>query len=187
MQMNSKDLTLRVPRGALLAAAAVLLVAAALFARGITTGSAAEPTKEITVYSVAQKEVYINNSDDRERGVGKNPFSEDSNVPSPKSNKLPAAGDNILAVNGLFSDPGAKKKIGEATASCGFNFASNASCDLTIRLSGGNLLASGAVHFKSKHLILAIIGGTGAYKGAGGEMHIDPGGPHSQKWTISLL
>jgi hypothetical protein len=185
--MNSKDLTLRIPRGALLAGAALLLVAAALFARGIGSGTAAEPQKEMTFYSTAQKEVYINNSDDRERGVGANPFSEDSTVPSPKSNKLPAAGDNILAVNKLTSDAGGKKKIGEATATCGFNFDSNASCDLTIRLSGGNLLASGAVHFHSKNLILAIIGGTGAYKGAGGEMHISPGGKHSQKWTISLV
>jgi hypothetical protein len=185
--MNSKDLTLRIPRGALLAGAAVLLVAAALFARGIGSGSAAEPAHELTIYSTAQKEVYINNSDDRERGVGKNPFNENSGASSPVSKKLPAPGDAVLAVNALSSDPGGKKKIGEATATCTFNFAENAACDLTVRLSGGNLIASGSIHHNSKHLILAIIGGTGAYEGAAGEMHIDPGGPHSQKWTISLL
>jgi hypothetical protein len=184
--MNSKDLTLRVPRGALLAGAAVLLVAAALFARGITTGDAAEPPTEIAVYSVAQKAVYINNADDRERGVGKNPFSEDSSVPSPKSSKLPAAGDNLLAVNDLYMGPGKKGKLGQATETCDFNFNANADCSLTIRLSGGNLVATGAIHFNSKNFVLAIVGGTGTYKGAGGELTVSPGGKNTQKFAISL-
>jgi hypothetical protein len=184
--MNSKDLTLRIPRGALLVAAAVALVGAALFAHGIAAGSAAEPMKEMTVYSVAQKEVYINNADDRERGVGKNPFSEDSTVPSPKSTKLPAAGDNILAVNDLYSAPNKKGKLGQAAETCDFNFNANADCDLTIRLAGGNLIAEGAIHFNSKNFVLAIVGGTGTYKGAGGEMTVSPGGKNAQKFTISL-
>ncbi len=184
--MNSKDLTLRVPRGVLIAAAAVALVAAALFARGVTTGSAAEPAKEMTVYSVAQKAVYINNADDRERGVGKNPFSEDGTVPSPKSQKLPAAGDNLLAVNDLYSSPGKQGKLGQATETCDFNFNANADCDLTLRLADGNLIAQGAIHFNSKNFVLAIVGGTGAYRGAGGELTVGPASKNAQKFTISL-
>ncbi len=184
--MNSKDLTLRMPRGVLIAGAAILFVAAALFARGITTGTAAEPAKEMTVYSFAQKQVYVNNADDRERGAGKNPFSEDSNVPTPKSSRLPAAGDNILAVNTLYSSADKSGKVGQATETCDFNFNANASCDLTIRLSGGNLIAEGAIHFNSKNFVLAIVGGTGAYRGAGGELMVGPAGKSGQKFAISL-
>jgi hypothetical protein len=184
--MNSKDLTLRVPRGALMAGAAVLLLAAALFARGITTGSAAEPAKEMTVYSVAQKQIYVNNQDDRERGVDKNPFTE-GKVASPTPSTLPAAGDQTLAVASIYSAPGKKGKEGESAETCFFNFSKNASCDLTIRLQGGSLDATGAIHFDAKNFVLAIVGGTGAYKGAGGELKVSPASKSAQKFAISLV
>jgi hypothetical protein len=184
--MKSKDLAPRLPRGALLVAVAALLLAAAFFARGITTGAAAEPAGEMTVFSVAQKQVYINNADDRERGVGKNPFSESGAVRSPKSTKLPAAGDNILSVSNLYSSADKKGKLGQTTETCDFNFNANASCNLTIRVAGGNLIAEGAIHFNSKDFVLAVVGGTGAYKGAGGELTVSPAGKSAQKLAISL-
>jgi hypothetical protein len=184
--MNSKDVTLRIPRGALLVGAAVALLAAALFAHGIATGSAAAPAKEMTVYSIAQKQIYVNNQDDRERGVDKNPFTEGS-VPSPTPSTLPAAGDQTLAVAGVYPKPSQKGKEGETAETCFFNFAKNASCDLTIRLQGGNLYATGAIHFNAKNFVLAIVGGTGAYKGAGGELKVSPAGKKAQKFAISLV
>jgi hypothetical protein len=184
--MNSKDLTLRVPRGALLAAAAALLAAAALFAHGIGTSSAQEPSQRMTVYSVAQKQIYVNNQDDRERGVDKNPFTEGS-VPSPTPSTLPAAGDQTLAVAGIYSKPSQKGKEGESAETCFFNFAKNASCDLTIRLKGGSLEATGAIHFDAKRFALAVVGGTGEYKGASGELVVSPASKKAQKFVISLV
>jgi hypothetical protein len=183
--MQSNQVVLRIPGRILLAGTAVLLIAAALFARGIASGSAAEPAKVMTVYSVAEKQIYVNNQDDRERGVDKNPFTEGA-VPSPTPDTLPAAGDQTLAVAGIFSTPGGKQKQGNAAETCFFNFSSNASCDLTIRLGGGNLIAQGAIHFNSKNFVLAIVGGTGAYRDAGGELKVSPGGKNAQKFKILL-
>ena len=183
--MNSKDLTLRIPRGALMVGAAVLIAAAALFAHGIASSSAKEPSRNMTVYSVAEKQIYVNNQDDRERGVDKNPFTEGT-VPSPTPATLPAAGDQTLAVAGIFSGPNKKGKEGESAETCFFNFSKNASCDLTIRLQGGNLEATGAIHFDSKNFVLAIVGGTGKYKGAGGELKVGPASKNAQKFAISL-
>jgi hypothetical protein len=183
--MNSKDLTLRVSRRAVAVGAVVVAVAAVLFAHGITTSSAQEPGQRLTVYSVAQKQIYVNNQDDRERGVDKNPFTEGS-VPSPTPSTLPAAGDQTLAVAGIYAKPGKQGKEGESAETCFFNFSKNASCDLTIRLKGGNLEASGAIHFDSKNFVLAIVGGTGAYSAAGGELKVSPASKNAQKFVISL-
>jgi hypothetical protein len=162
-----------------------LIAAAALFAHGIAASSAQEPSETMTVYSVAEKQIYVNNQDDRERGVDKNPFTEGS-VPSPTPDTLPAAGDQTLAVAGVYSSPSMKGKEGGSAETCFFNFSSNATCDLTIRLKEGNLEADGAIHFNAKRFVLAIVGGTGAYRGAGGELKVSPASKKAQKFVISL-
>jgi hypothetical protein len=141
----------------------------------------------LTIYAVAKAEVYVNNQDDRQRGVHKNPFSKGAAPKTPLTNKLPAPGDVDLESDALYSSPKKKGKLGTAALQVPFNVSGFADADTTLDLAGGAIVAEGAIKYNDTSFSLAIVGGTGAYIGATGELSVAPATKGVQKLTVDLL
>jgi hypothetical protein len=173
---------------ATIGACALVPAAAASAQSPDPTAPAASGATTFTVYSVTNREVYINNQDDRERGVGHNPFNQKSpkETSSKDTGNGPFAGDAVEAVNILYATDTLKQRSGSTAVSCAYGFDENATCLLSIKLAGGSLEAIGNVHHDAKRLTLAIVGGTGDYTSATGELDVAPATKTAQKFTITL-
>jgi hypothetical protein len=149
------------------------IIAALLFAAGVTSGSAEAATGQhpLTVYSVVTTAQFVNHKDDRQRGLGHNPFLADTAKLAPKNiGNGPFAGDVTLYAFTLYGNANLTHKIGTAVYTCTYNFTKNALCEASFDLSGGSLLASGPVHFANTSFTLAISGGTNKYFAANGQV-----------------
>ena len=168
-------------RTALAACAVALVAASAASAHGTAV-------RRLTIYSVATQEQFMNHEDDRDRGKGNNPFGnfKDSTSATKESGVGPFAGDRSVFTFKLFSDSGTKDTIGNATLICQYSFNKNAVCEAAYVLSGGQLLGNGFFNFNAKTFSLAIIGGTGKYRGETGVMNAGPAPNHVQKLAFSL-
>ena len=153
--------------GALIAAVVVAAVCA-------STPAIAARTRSLVVYAKTTKLQFLNHADDRARGNTTNPFNADTKLPPPPKantgNKGTRAGDNALIQLKLYADPQLTKAIGSAVYSCTFNFAQQATCDADFELSDGSMTGSGPADLLGRQFTLAVIGGTGAYLGARGQM-----------------
>jgi hypothetical protein len=134
--------------------------------------SAAAP-RQVTLYARPARVQYVDHSDDRARGNASNPFNADVKVP-PKPTRKDAEGsrpgDNALWQLTLYRDRSLRSKVGTAVYSCTFNFDHQAICDGTFQLSGGTMSASGPVDFDAPSFTIAVVGGTGTYLGARGQV-----------------
>jgi hypothetical protein len=177
------------PRGLLVLTACI--IAAALFAVGVTSGSAAAATgqKQLTIYSVATLAQFINHQDDRQRALGNNPFNKDTAklVVSAQSGSGPFAGDDTVYSFTLYTGANLKKEAGTAVYTCHYNFAKHALCTAYYQLHGGTLLASGPVDFKGTTFTLALTGGTTKYVGSNGEVAMSPVSKNIQRLDFVLL
>jgi len=169
----------------------VLLVlgGVALFGARVTAGSAANRT--LTIYSYATGVQYLNNIDDRIRGLGNNPFSKELNKLQTKSvtGSGPFPGDVAVYSFDLYAGPSLKKSAGSAFYTCYYNYAQHALCQASYVLSGraGTLVASGPVNFNDTHFKLIVTGGTKKYLGASGELSAAPAARNAQRLDFLLL
>jgi hypothetical protein len=167
-----------------------LLGSCALLACLVAVGrsAAAQPPRRLLLYSVAEQEQFINHQDDRIRGAGKNPFGNFSDVlPATKVGSGPYPGDDALFSFNLYTDPSLRTSAGSAVFSCQYNFDANAFCTAYFHLAdGGTLVANGAFNFRANAFTLEVIGGSGAYIGAGGVLDERAGAHHTQRLSFAL-
>ena len=168
-----------------------LPVLAALTASAVVAGpaAAAAPARHLVLYSFAEQEQYINNSDSASRGQGNNPFGNYKDL-APLVNKNsngPFPGDEALFSFNLYSNPTLKTKVGAAIFTCQYSFNKNAYCDVSFQLAkGGTLIASGSFDFNASNFSLAVTGGYGSYEGSYGTMQETPSAHHAQKLTFQF-
>ena len=142
-----------------------LLVGAALFsnlaaanAAERSTHSAAHPagTQQLSLYAVATKKAFINNTDDLARGEGHNPFGNySSSTINTKSNEKvfgPFAGDAGVYSFALFTSASKKTSAGSAIFICQYGFDQNAFCDAAFQLKDGTLIGKGRVQLQLQDL-----------------------------------
>jgi hypothetical protein len=153
----------------------------------LSSVASARPTTLVR-YSSATKEQFIDNGDDEVRGWSTNPFG----MRDPKQEAAedadtggPFPGDESLFGFGIRSQPKATT-ANPATFTCLYAFAKRAYCDATVSLPGGTLFGSGAFAFAAKRYTIAIVGGTGDFDGASGELNSEPGPNGTQRLTIHL-
>jgi hypothetical protein len=178
----------RAARTARLALSVALLGSCAAIAAG--SAGAAAATRTMTLYSVAQQEQYVNNSDSLALGEKDNPFGnfKDVTPSASKSSRGPFPGDESVFSFNLYTSPSLTKRAGAATFTCQYNFGKNAFCDVIFELkSGGTLLAEGAFNFNASKIELAVTGGTGPYQDQTGVVAESPAANHSQKLAFQLF
>jgi hypothetical protein len=172
----------------LYSSALVVLAAAALIGAGSTSAAAARP-HALTLYSVAEQEQYINNSDSLIRGSGNNPFGNYTDQ-APIANTAPNGpfpGDEALFSFNLYTGSNLHKRAGTAVFTCQYNFKKNAFCDAAFRLrDGSTLIASGAFNFSASKFALAVTGGEGSYADAQGSVVGTPSAHHAQRLDFRL-
>ena len=165
---------------------------AALALLGITaaTGSAqAAAPRSLTIYARATQAQYINHSDDRERGVAKNPFNVDASKlpPTKETGTGTQTGDEARYGFKLFSDSAFKRPIGTATYSCRFTQPKLALCEADFQLNDGTMFGSGPARFNTASITLAVSGGSGRYLGARGQVSSAPAaGKDASRLTFTL-
>jgi hypothetical protein len=140
--------------------------------------AATQRARSFVFYAKPTQAQFINHADDRERGNKiLNPFLADILPTPPKANtgkKGARAGDNALFSLTLYSDAKLTRPVGTATYSCTFNFAHIAICDGNFELSNGTMIAMGPANLESGNFVLPVIGGTGRYAGAHGQLTSTP-------------
>ena len=153
--------------------------------RGADAASAAQ---KLTIYSVAEQEQFINHSDDRIRGGAKNPFGNFNDVTQTTTNAVgPFPGDQAIFSFNLYADANLTKRIGAAIFTCQYNYAKNAFCDASFRLSGREtMVAQGAFNFNTTSFALAVTGGTGPYATASGALEVTPSAHHAERLVFEL-
>jgi hypothetical protein len=141
----------------------------------------------LVLASVATDEQFVNNSDDRLRGNGKNPFGNfHDNTPTTKQAKGPFPGDEALYRFTVYANDKLKEPVGSATFACAFNFNKNMYCDAIYTLKSGTIVASGAFNFATQAFSFAVTGGTGAYEQLTGVLNSTPGAHDSQHLVFAL-
>jgi hypothetical protein len=178
----------RLPAGRALivgAVGAAILVAAV----GAGNAAAAPRAQKVVLYSVAEQEQYIDNSDSLTLGEGDNPFGNFKDVSgvTQKNSHGPFPGDMAVFSFNLYKDANLKTRVGAASFTCQYNFSKNAFCDAAFQLkNGGTLIAEGAFNFDAGKFTLAVTGGYGSYANTTGVMQEQPSANHSQRLTFQL-
>jgi hypothetical protein len=139
---------------------------------GTRAAAGASGAQQLSLYAVAAKKAFVNNTDDLARGEGHNPFGNySSSTINTKSNEKvfgPFAGDMGVYSFALYSNASKKHPAGSAIFICQYGFDQNAFCDLSLQLKDGTLIGKGELNFNSKASTLAIIGGTSKYRSVKG-------------------
>lgn len=166
---------------------AVLAVAAGLIA--VVATASGQSVKQMTIYSIAQQENFVNNADDRTRGIGHNPFGNFKDLsPSTQGNKNgPYPGDEAIFSFNLYKDPDLTQRIGGATFTCQYSFNEDAFCDAAFHLTGkGTLIAGGTFNFNADGFTLVVSGGLGDYLKAHGVLKETPSAKHAQRLAFTF-
>jgi len=173
-------------RRTILAALAVGLVAGAGAAS--SSASASHASSHLTLYSVAAREQFVNNEDDRARGKGNNPFGnyKDVTAATKEAGNGPFAGDEAIFNFQVYGESGLKHPVGSATFVCQYDLNKNAFCDAVYRVAGGTLIGAGEFNFNAAHFELAITGGTGKYRDASGQLQASPSADKAQRLAFVL-
>jgi len=139
-------------------------------------GSTAAAATRMTLYSVATAEQFMNTQDDRQRGVGSNPFGNYKDITpttKPKTNR-PYPGDYTLLSFDIFGNDQLKKRVGKATYTCQFAFEQRAICKAVYELGAGTINGVGVVDFTTPRFALIVTGGSGKYFGRRGDVSSRP-------------
>jgi hypothetical protein len=150
---------------------------------------ATESSQRMTLYSVAVAEQFMNTHDDRQRGVGSNPFGNFNDVTrtaTPKNN-LPSPGDYALLKFNVYGNASLKKRVGSAVFTCQYAFNQRALCNATYELSDGTLNGIGVVNFNVPNFELVITGGTRQYFGLRGDMASTPAAHGKAQQIVFVL
>jgi hypothetical protein len=158
----------------------VTAVAAGAVLAGGVGSAAANPTAagatRMTLYSVAIAQQFMNTQDDRQRGVGSNPFGNYKDITpttKPKTNR-PYPGDYTLLSFDIFGNDHLKKRVGKATLTCQFAFEQRAICKAVYELDEGTINGVGVVDFTKPRFALVVTGGSGTYFGRKGDVSSKP-------------
>jgi hypothetical protein len=153
------------------AALAAVAIAATI---AVPAAPATTHGRSFVFYAKPTRAQFINHADDRARGDKiVNPFLADILPTPPKANagkKGARAGDNALFSLKLYSDAKLTRPVGTANYSCTFNFAHIAICDGDFELNNGTMIAMGPANLETGNFVLPVIGGTGRYAGAHGQL-----------------
>ena len=124
-------------------------------------------SQRFVLYAVATRAQYIDFSDGVTRAKYQNPFNVDTKQfqPTTKGGVAARPGNSALFAFTVYSSADLKKKIGDATYACTFNFNKHAICQVEYELDNGSLFASGPVDFSTLRSTMAVTGGTMAYAG----------------------
>src|SRR5580704_2575250 len=107
-----------------------------------TQHAAAAVSANVSLYTRAEQGQFVDKSDDRTRGEGKNPFGNFSDTYSTSQSeaKGPFPGDETTFTLNVYRDPALGIRVGTGNFFCQYSFAKNAFCDATFQLSGGSLI-----------------------------------------------
>jgi len=170
--------------------AAACIAGAALFAALSSPASAeAARAQKLVLYSIAEQEQYVDNSDSLTLGAGDNPFGNFKDVAgvTTKNSHGPFPGDEAVFSFNLFTNANLKARAGTAIFTCQYNFSKNAFCDAYFQLkNGGTLIASGAFNFNAARFSLAVTGGYGSFLGKTGVVEETPTVNHAQRLSFQL-
>jgi hypothetical protein len=163
----------------------LLLVAAAslaLLLAGASNAARADAAKTLVLYAVPADRAFVNNSDDRSRGLGNNPFGNyttASAATQTSNEKLlgPFPGDEGLFTFDLYSDAAHGHAAGTALVICQYVFDKQSYCDTQYQLDGGTLVGQGPANADAKEFSFQITGGTAAYRGMTGDVSATLAGP----------
>jgi hypothetical protein len=164
-------------------------VAAALLpplARG--SRESGSTNERLTLFSVATQEQFLNHADDRQRGHGNNPFGnfKAATATTKEHGNGPFPGDQALFDFNIYTGADLKKLAGTAVFVCNYNFRKHGFCDAVYQLTGGTLIAAGAVDFNAKDFGMVITGGTGRYRAATGNLVAAPAERGAQRLVIAF-
>jgi hypothetical protein len=167
------------------------LAAAAVAACLVAGGShAARVPRTVTVYSIATREQFMNHSDDRSRGQGNNPFAGFKDTSTPTGTETngngPFAGDRSIFDFALFGNRHMTRTVGSASFVCEYVLDKNAFCSVAYKLPGGTLIGNGYFNFNATKFAVSIVGGTGKYADARGQLTADPAVKKLQKITVTF-
>jgi hypothetical protein len=155
-----------------------------------TSPTAAMPgSEQLTVYSLATQEQFVDNGDDEARGWTANPFGLRDRAQEFAENEDkggPYPGDAALFAFKLFSDEKLTMAVGTASFSCFYYFAKDAFCDSNYQLPGGSLVGSNAFAFNATTFSLAITGGTGKYAIATGDVGAQESSDQAERLTFTI-
>ena len=159
----------------LVAVVGVVLASVSVAGAG-ATGTRVATKRVVTVYSVATGLQYINSADDSARGKVNNPFDKATNKLAPKGSAGgdgPFAGDIAVYSVDLYGNPTLKQHAGSGVYTCYFNYDQHALCQAYYKLkTGGTLVASGPISFKTSGFTIVITGGTNTYLGVRGQVNV---------------
>ncbi len=159
----------------------ILVLGALVIALSVPAAGAAGQHK-LTLYTVANGAQYLNNGDDRGRGIDNNPFDAAQLKLRPTGSAAgdgPFPGDVGVFTLSLYSDANLQKSIGSGAYTCYYNYAKRALCEAYYEFTGksGMLVASGIVDFNNTaRFKLIVTGGTNTYRDAHGELAAAPVG-----------
>jgi hypothetical protein len=174
-------------RSRLAAVAAAAVVAIAASATVVAHAHAAPATRPLRLYGMLTGKAFVNNADDRARGQGHNPFGNPGTAPTPPPNEKvfgPFAGDEGEYSFALFTSPDHRSPVGTASFVCQYDFDENSFCDASFQLDRGTLLAKGGFAFEAQEFVLAVLGGTSAYRNATGFVDIRALGKATQPQPV---
>jgi hypothetical protein len=145
-------------------------------------------TLTLTLYSVAIAEQFRNDADDRQRGMGSNPFGRfsDTKAQDVSEGGGPYPGDQTVFEFDVYRDKLLHELAGSATIVCVYNFDKNAFCNATYRIKGGSIFSDGGFNFNADSFTLAISGGVGTFSGARGDLAVTPSVEHAQRLAFTL-
>jgi hypothetical protein len=161
-----------------LSAALVMTASFAFASPALQTASAsttnAKGTQTIVLYAALSAEQFVNNRDDRQRGQGSNAFGNYRGAVSgtaKESTHGPLPGDEGIYAYNLFTNATLKLSAGSGVFICQYNFAKTGFCDVQYQLNTGSLIGVGEFSaLAPKQFVLAITGGTGAFRSVKGSV-----------------
>ena len=150
--------------------------------------AAAQPARTLSLATVPTAEQFLNHADDRQRGYGNNPFGNvyQATATTKEQNSGPFPGDQALFEFNVYTGTDLKTLAGSAVFTCNYGFKRQGFCDVMYQLTGGTLVAAGALDFSASTFSLVITGGTGKYRAAAGEVDAQPSAGGSQRLAIAL-
>jgi hypothetical protein len=171
------------------AISAFAIVTAMISVVAATAASDSGQDQHFVLYAVATRAQYVDYSDGITRAKYQNPFNVDTKQfqPTTKGGVSSTPGNSAFFAFTVYSSADLKRKIGDATFACTFNFEKHATCQVVYKLARGSLFASGPVDFSTLHTTMAITGGTLAYAGRTGQVSsISPSANKKPKPEIRL-
>jgi hypothetical protein len=168
------------------------LVTVVLVALATGAASAGAAGHKLVLYTVASGVEFINTADDRARGTINNPFTPALNGLRPNVSEAgngPFAGDVAVYSFEVYANAKLRKRAGNASYTCYFNYLRHALCMAYYELSGGSgtILAAGPVDFNATGFRLVVTGGTRKYLGVRGEVTALPSARNAQRVELLLL